>query len=304
MNKRVFVFLIVLFVSIGFLYLYLFQYGSGTYKKDTVDNNAEGSSNITLDTGNINSPCLGWLEQEGLDEIVERFCENYEKKQYDKYSDIFVIISFNKDNYKSPSGEESSFLKEMKECKSLPHALKRLFVYNLECLKKQDDKGKVRIRSLEECKGIFKLYYADSHVAIIHLSNYEGIANIIVFKNPKFVVVGQQIFFYDPQKMCGDDLKNAVVYVNQSIFSKQIMDEHNEFRGENMLSYIGVPYRKISEEERKGLDIEGEQSAGKKIDILCEGDGLIIYATLLPSGEHSDFYFDVADVEKGDVMRQ
>lgn len=298
MNKRVFIFLIVLFVFIGSLYLYHLHYGSDTYKNDTVD---EGSSNI-LEIDNINSPCLDWLEQEGLDELVERFCENYEKKQYDKYSDIFEIISFNKDNYKSPSGEESSFLKEMKEYKSLPDALKRLFEYHLECLKGQDGKGKVRIISQEECKGIFKLYYADSHVAIIYLFIYKGIANVIVFKNPKFVVVGQQIFFYDPQKMCGDDLKNAVVYVNQSIFSKQIMDKNNELRGKNMLSYIGVPYRKISEEERNGLDIEGEQSAEKKIDILCEGDGLIIYATLLPSGAYSDFYFDVAAVEKGGVM--
>lgn len=295
MNKRVFIFLIVLFVFIGSVYLYRLHYGSDTYKIDTVD--AEGSSNITpLEIDNINSPCLGWLKQEGLDKLVERFCENYEKKEYDRYTDIFEIISFNKDNYKSPSGEESSFLKEMKEYKSLPDALKRLFEYNLECLKRHDDKGKVRIKSPEECQGIFKIFYADLHVVIIYFFNYKGIANIIVFRNPKFVVVGKQIFFYDPQKLCGDDLKNAVVYVNQSIFSKQVMDKNNELRGKNMLSYIGVPYRKISEEERKGLDIEGEQSAGKKIDILCEGDGLIIYATLLPSGAYSDFYFDVADV--------
>ena len=257
MNKRVFIFLIVLFVFIGSVYLYRLHYGSDTYKIDTVD--AEGSSNITpLEIDNINSPCLGWLKQEGLDKLVERFCENYEKKEYDRYTDIFEIISFNKDNYKSPSGEESSFLKEMKEYKSLPDALKRLFEYNLECLKRHDDKGKVRIKSPEECQGIFKIFYADLHVVIIYFFNY-------------------------------------VVYVNQSIFSKQVMDKNNELRGKNMLSYIGVPYRKISEEERKGLDIEGEQSAGKKIDILCEGDGLIIYATLLPSGAYSDFYFDVAD---------
>lgn len=298
MNKRVFIFFIVLFVFIGSVYLYRLHYGSDTYKNDTVDD-AEGSSNITpLDTDNINSPCLGWLEQEGLDELVERFCENYEKKEYDRYSDIFEIISFNKDNYRSPSGEESSFLKEMKEYKSLPDALKRLFEYNLECLKKQDDKGKVRIKSPEECKGIFKIYYADSHVVIINFFYYKGINNVIVFKNPKFVVVGKQIFFYDPQKLCGDDFKNAVVYVNQSI----LRDRENEIMGRNMLSYMGVPYRKISEEERKGLDIEGEQSARKKIYIICEGDGLIIYATLLPSGAYSDFYFDVADVEKGEVM--
>ena len=100
--------------------------------------------------------------------------------------------------------------------------------------------------------------------------------------------------------MRGDDFKNAVVYVNQSIFSKQLIDRDNKLMGGNMLSYIGAPYRKISEEERKGLDIEGEQSAEKKIDILCEGDGLIIYATLLPSGAYSDFYFDVVAVEKGE----
>lgn len=296
MDKRVFIFLIVLFVFIGSLYLYYLRYGSDTYKIDIVDDAARSSNITPLNTDDIKHQCLDWLEEEGLDEIVERFCKNYEEKQYDKCSDIFEIISFNKDNYKSSSGEESSFLQEMKEYKSLPHALKRLFEYNLECLKRQDDKGKVRIRSQKECKGIFRLYYADSHVAIIYLSNYNGISDIIVFKNPKFVVVGQQMFFYDPQELCGDDLENAVVYVNQSIFSKQIMDKDKELRGKNMLSYIGVPYRKISEEERKGLDIEGEQSEEKKIDILCEGDGLIIYATLLPSGEYSDFYFDVAAV--------
>lgn len=291
MSKREFIFLIVLFVAIW--YLYRLHYGSYSYKKDIVDD-AEGSSNIIpLNTDNINSPRLGWLEQEGLDELVDRFCANYEKKEYDKYSDIFEIISFNKDNYKSSSGEESFFLKEMKEYNSLPDALKRLFRYNFECLKRQDEQGKVKIKSQEECKGIFKLFYADLKVAIVYLFNYKGIANVIVFKNPKFVVVGQQIFFYDPQKLCGDDLENAVVYVNQSIFSKQIIDKNNELRGKNMLSYMGVPYRKISEEERKGLDIEGDQSLGKKIDILCEGDGLIIYATLSLSGDYSDFYFDV-----------
>ena len=297
MNKRVLFFFIVLFVAIGFLYFYSFHYDSDSYTQDTVDD-AEESSHIPLETESINPPCLDWLEQEGLDEIVERFCENYENKQYDKCSNIFEIISFNKDNYKSPSGKESSFLKEMKKYKSLPYALKRLFEYHLECLKIQDALGKVRITSPEECKGIFKLYYADSHVAIIHLCSYNGIADIIVFKNPKFVVVGKQIFFYDPQQLIGGDLKDAVVYVNQSIFSKQIMDRDEKLRGKNMLSYIGVPYRKMSEEERGVLDKDAERSVGKKIDILCEGDGLIIYATLLPSGEYSDFFFDIADKQE------